>query len=182
MRLSPRRPTILDGMIMVAAIATWIVLTGLWIRELAEELPSSVSAAVPWAERTRVAGWALSALVPATFAVLVMNLRHPRPRLWVLARQPGAVACGTAAVMLLLEVASLPLALSPMGGLSSPLLVASWYWPTSVGSAVFASWLILGFRGRWRVGSDWISRAGALVGLCWIAFSPALMVIEFVLQ
>jgi hypothetical protein len=182
MRLSPRRPTILDGMIMVAAIATWISLTGLWVRELAEKLPSSVSAAVPWAERTRVAGWALSALVPGTFAVLAMNLRHPRPRLWVLARQPGAVACGTAAVMLILEAASLPLTLSPMGGLTSPLLVASWYWPTSVGSAVFASWLILGFRGRWRVGSDWISRAGAVVGLCWIAFSPALMVIEFVLR
>jgi hypothetical protein len=83
--------------------------------------------------------------------------------------------------MLILEAASLPLTLSPLAGLASPLLVASWYWPTSTGSAVFASWLILGFRGRWRVGSDWISRAGALVGLCWIAFSPALMVIEFVL-
>ena len=167
-------------MIVVAAIATWIVLTGLWVRELAENLPSSVSAAVPWAARTRVAGWALSALVPGTFAVLAMNLRHPRPRLWVLARQPGAVACGTATMMLILETVSLPLILSPMAGLTSPLLVASWYWPTSVGSAVFASWLILGFRGRWRVGSDWISWSGALVGLCWIAFSPALMVIEFV--
>ena len=152
MRLSPRRLTIQDGMIAVAAIAIWISLTRLWVRELAERLPLSVSAAVPWAERTRVAGWVLSALVPATFAVLAMNLRHPRPRLWVLARQPGAVACGTAAIMLILEGASLPLTLSPMGGLTSPLLVALWHWPTSAGSAVFASWLILAFRGQWRVG------------------------------
>jgi hypothetical protein len=169
-------------MIMVAAVATGISLAGLWARELAQRLPSSVSAAVPWAERTRVAGWALSALVPATLAVLAMHLRHPRPRLWVLARQPGAVACGSAAVMLILEAASLPMALSPMAGVTTPLLVASWYWPTAAGSAVFASWLILAFRGRWRVGSDWLSQAGALVGLCWIAFSPALMVIEFVLH
>jgi hypothetical protein len=182
MRVPPRRLNILDGMIMVAAVSAWIVLTGLWVRELASELPSSVSAAVPWAKRTRVAGWALSALVPWTFAVLAMNLCRPRPRLWVLARQPGAVACGTAAAMLLLEAANLPLSLSTMGGLTSPLLVASWYWPTSVGSAVFVSWLILGSRGRWRVGSDGISQAGAFLGLCWIALPPSLMVIEFVLR
>src|SRR5262249_52565112 len=136
----------------------------------------------PMAERTRAAGWALSALVPWTFALLAMNLRRPRPRLWVLARHPGAVACGTAAGMLLLEAVNLPLTLSTMGGLTSPLLIASWYWPTSVGSTVFVSWLILGLRGRWRVGSDWISRTGTLVGFCWIALPLFLMVIEFGLR
>jgi hypothetical protein len=168
-------------MTMVAAIAACIALSGLWVRELATTIPP-LATGLPMAERTRVAGWALSTLVPWTFAVLLMNLRRPRPRLWVLARQPGAVACGTAAVMLVLEAASLPMTLSPMGGLNSPLLAASWYWPTSVGAAVFVSWLILGFRGRWRVGSDWLSRAGAFVGLCWIALFPALMIIEFVLR
>jgi hypothetical protein len=182
MRLPPRHLTVLDGMILVAMVSFWIVLTGLWERELATELPSYFKAVLPMARRTWVAGWALSALVPWTFAVLAMNLRRPRPRLWVLARQPGAVACGTAAGMLVLEAASLPLTLSTMGGLTSPLLAASWYWPTSVGSAVSVSWLILGFRGRWRIGSDWISRAGAFVGLCWIAISPFLMIVEFVLR
>ncbi len=104
---------------MVAAFAGWIALSRLCVRELATQ-------------RTLVAGWALSTLVPWTFSVLAMNLRYPRPRLWVLARQPGPVACGTAAVILVLELASLPLILSTIGGgyLSSPLLVASWYWPT----------------------------------------------------
>ena len=172
MRLAPRRLTVLDGMTMVAAFGAWIALSRLWVRELATQ------------RTLLVAGWALSTLVPWTFAVLAMNLRHPRPRLWVLARQPGAVACGTAAVMLVLEVASLPLTLSTIGGgyLSSPLLVASWYWPTSVGSAVSVSWLFVIVRGRWRVEGDLISRLGVLVGFCWIALPPALMVFEFLLR
>ena len=96
MRLAPRRLTVLDGMIMVAAFAGWIALSRLWVRELATQTT------------VLLAGWALSTLIPSTFGVLAMNLRHPRPWLWVLARQPGPVACGTAAVMLVLEVASVP--------------------------------------------------------------------------
>ena len=42
MRLPPRRITSLDVMIMVAAVAAWIVLTELWVRELATELPTYV--------------------------------------------------------------------------------------------------------------------------------------------
>ena len=69
MRLAPRRLTLLDGMIMVAAFAGWIALSRLWVRELATQ------------RTLLVAGWALSTLVPWTFAVLAMNLSHPRPRL-----------------------------------------------------------------------------------------------------
>ena len=185
MRLPPRRINILDGLIIVAAVAAWIVLTQLWVRELATELPVYVSASVvPMASRTRAAGWAVSALIPWTFAVLAINLRRPRPRLWVLARQPGAVACMVSAMMLFLEAVNLPLTLSNMGGgeLASPLLVAARYWPTSVGSAVSASWLLLALRGRWRIGSDWASRAGALVGFSWISLPPSLMVIQFLMK
>src|SRR4051812_41113320 len=105
MRPSPRAPSILDAMLMVAAAAVWLALSRLWAHELASELPSFARAVImPIALRTHVAGYALSALVPSTLAVLAMKLRRPRPRLWVVARQPGAVACGVAAVMLALEV------------------------------------------------------------------------------
>ena len=176
MRLPPRRFTNSDGMILIAMVAVWLSLADFWSRELAVGMPSFVPAAVL---RTRVAGRGMSALVPWTVAVLVLRLHGPRPRLWVLARQPGTVACGVAVVMMVVEGASLPLTLTTMGNLTSPLLVAAWYWPTSVGAGVAASWLILAMRGRCCIGPDWIDQLGTLVGLCWITLTPALAVVEF---
>lgn len=180
MRQRPRSFSISDGMIVVAAVACAIALARFWNRELSEELPTFFFAAgFSTAARTRYSGWAMSVLVPGTLAVILLRSRRPRPRLWLLARQPGAVACGTAALMLAIEIVSLPLNLRTMGAYTSPLLVAAWYWPVSVGSVVIASWLTLAVSKRWRGGADWVDRTGMFVGTGWVALPFVLSLIEF---
>lgn len=184
--VSSRRPlrpfSISDGMLVVAAVGGGIALTDLWQRELAEELPTFITNG-GWstANRTRFAGYAISALIPASLAVLALRLRRPRPRIWLMARQPGTIACLSSTLAIVAETVAAPLNLRTMGGLTSPLLVAAWYWPPSVCAVVLASWLILALSRRWRSHGDWVDRAGMLVGVGWIGLPFALGVIEFLL-
>ena len=110
----------------------WRAVAGLWHRELSSELPNYFLSSLSTAIRSRVAGWAMSAIVPATLGWLALRSRLPRPRLRQLSRRPGAVACGVAGLMLIVHAAYLPVSLRTMGGLPSPFLVAAWHWPDSM--------------------------------------------------
>jgi hypothetical protein len=165
-------------MAVVLAVAVGIALGELWRRGLAAELPAYPILPPRTLSRTLFAGRAASVLISSTLAVTLLRLRPPRPRLWLLARQPGAIACLAATLALVVEALSLPLGLRTMGGLTSPLLVAAWYWPTGLCAAVLASWLHLALSRRWRTG-DWVDRLGMLLGVGWIGLLPLLCVVEF---
>lgn len=176
----PARPIqIVDLLLTVAAVAAAITLGRFWQAELNSDLPSFFRTAFPTAWRTRIAGHALAWLIPATALWLAVRLRQPRRPVRRLARQPGFVACLVAALALAGQSFSVPLDLITMGGFTSPLLVASWYWPSAVGSAVLAGWLVLALSRRWQSRGDGVERLGMLIGLAWIGLVPALCAIEF---
>lgn len=167
-----------DCMIIIAASGLAISLAAVWQRQLSEELSFFFNLNLSTPTRARFAGHALAVLLPASLTVLALRLRRPRPRIWLIARQPGAIACIASTLALAGLAATLPLDLRTMGGLTSPLLVAAFYWPTAVGVVVLASWLILALSRRWRARGDWVDRAGMLVGVGWIGLPLALAVIE----
>jgi hypothetical protein len=181
--------SLLDAMVLIAATA--IGLGGLrgWV-ELGAELGESVATIAhpeagwsPW-------GWAIyqgygllgEVLLPFccswTLALLALRLRGPRPRLRRLARQPGAMACYSAAVGLipaLIGVLGWVLIWGPRSGagfdsqvwerlLEPAFLVV----PPLAGSAVLGSWATLLLGGRWRAERSWIDRAGRCLGVYWI--------------
>jgi hypothetical protein len=168
-------------MLLVAGTAIGIALAGLWGRELAMELPTFKMAGWSTASRTRFAGYALASLLPASLTVLALRLRSPRPRIRLLLRQPGAIACLSSTLALFGQALALPLDLRTMGSLTSPLLVAAFYWPTAVAAVVTTSWLVLALSRRWRARGDWVDQLGMVVGVCWIGLLPALFVIEYLL-
>jgi hypothetical protein len=110
----------------------------------------------------------------ATFAVLALRLRRPRPRLRRLMCQPGTVACVAATLVMAVS--------GPVKHFSSlvatmrypwprySLILANW--PAEIGLAVAAVWLTLALGGRWRPERSWIDFLGRLVGACWIALAP----------
>ena len=178
--LSPARPIqIVDLALAVAAVAAAITLGRFWQAELDSDLPGFFRSAFPTAARTRIAGHSLAGLMVATLLWMVVRLRPPRPTIRRLTRQPGFAACLIASLTLAGQFLSVPLDLHTMGGFTSPMLVAAWYWPSAVGSAVLAVWLMLALGGCWRNRGDWIERLGMLIGLAWVGLVPALSAFEF---
>jgi hypothetical protein len=178
MHRGSRALTIADLMILVFATAVGLNLGAFWHRALSAELPEFTIVPPRTHSRTLVAGRAISMLLAANLAVIVLRLQKPRLRIRLLLRQPGSVACLASVSALLVLVTASRLDVRTMGGFASPLLAAAWYWPVAVCSAVLASWLaLLGGRG-WHAG-DWVDRTGILVGLGWVGLPIALAIVEF---
>lgn len=169
---------IADIMILVFATAVGLALGEFWLRELIAELPQFTALPPQTGSRTIVSGRSIAILLAATLAFGALRFRQPRSRLRLLLRQPGSVACMATASALLIQIACARLDLRTMGGYTSPLLVAAWYWPSSTGSAVLASWLVLlGGRG-WHPG-DWVDRFGMVIGFGWVGLPLLLSFVEF---
>jgi hypothetical protein len=178
MRPTPtRKLTILDGMVLVAAVAcglsvrpklnAWYgqgpVYAQNWFGRITDD-PVKVASAIPF-------------LMTITPAVLVMRLRRPRPRWRLLARQPGTAAC--CAAIGPIAIAALHLCLLEWradhvgsGDLYAPWVSwepVLWICGSSAGLCVLAAWLALAVSGRRSVersGIDWLGR---LVGAGWLA-------------
>lgn len=169
----PRKFTILDGMILVAAIACGFAL---W-RAVQESLGGLwVFMGESWLRRnTRGLSWAatpfLMILAPA---VLAMRLRRPRPRWIRLARQPGMVACCAALVPIAVSLARFARGgaiqgreeLNPMS-LFGPGFYLQ-YRGYDTGLWVLGAWLALALSGRRRAERSWIDRLGRIVGIGWL--------------
>lgn len=182
--IPPRRLNLLDGMLLVAGVATGLMLIRQHFRDsyvdfAARLVPSSWGAA----EGTRVALIGLATLSPILLAI---RLRRPRPRRARLFAQPGTVASlagscvATAGVLTwagLYALSDLDLG----ADLGSPRRVGS-YLDEMVcmriiahgGWAVAIGWITLGLGRRWRAERGAIDRAGRLVGACWIATAVAI--------
>lgn len=192
MHRPPRRFTLLDMMVLIAATAVSIA----WMRHYAPRhgLPDVLI-------NQRFGGWTTAAffsgtvtaltrvtgywLTPWTFALLILRMRPPRPRRRQLFRQPGMVACLSAALAIAgqclplaaawaLKFADDSQALGSRRALAKRwmLILNSgfeqgfifWY----PGLVVLVGWLTLCLSGRWRPEASMIDRAGRFVGVVWI--------------
>jgi hypothetical protein len=135
-------------------------------------------------------------LAAGTIALLAMRLRTPRPGILKLARQPGAVACMVAAVMLLVivcwgagtTVAARVITVSEhviprrsdhfdhtrvmVTQIFRGLLLT--IYGDRIGFAVAGAWLSLWLAGRWRAEPTWIDRLGRAAGWLWLVLALAI--------
>lgn len=170
---SPRKFTILDGMILVAALAC-----GFALRRVEAGAGQFVGAFGPDNWLGRNAQEPIHAVVPfltaMTPAVVLMRLRRPRPRLRIVARQPGMAACCAAIIPLAMTLIELvrenwrlaSSARDPFDWLASAFLLTEG--GAMTGLWVLAAWAALAMGGRRRPERGWIDRLGRLVGLGWL--------------
>jgi hypothetical protein len=160
------RLSLLDGMVLVAAIAlgqaAWVALCrGSFYRGGTGYLtPSGLTG---WVTFLSISALALSS------AVVGLNIRGHRWNRRRLATRPGFVAC------IAIVVASLAEWLMALRGLTFNNNMAFWptvFWsylhsshPPQLAPALVACWLLLWMGRRCRLQSDWVDLVGCLLGL-----------------
>jgi hypothetical protein len=166
-RKPTRKPTILD--LLMLTIATGI--GAAWVRAyLYDSSYLVVRDEARLVLSNRAAGIAVGVLAPWSVALLILHLRHPRARLNHVFRRPGAIACASATLIILLGGLSRRFFLGLRFTFSVPHLWARLdEWLVAVAVAVAASWLTLALGGRWRPEPTWPDRAGRVLGACWLA-------------
>lgn len=179
----PRRLTVLDAMVLVAATAVGLAWTRLTFHEWNELLPetgiidesTTVQALWHWSDL------AVPCLTSWSVGLSLLWLRRPRVAAGRLLRMPGAVAC--AAVMASL-VSTLLFSAAFYVSLSAHPTTCGWFqrfpdWLYDLedsfsryarpnAHAVAVCWLILLFSRRWRAQPTWLDRTGRVVGLLWL--------------
>lgn len=195
---TPRKFTILDGMILVAAVAL-----GFAIRRAAEEMIAQYSFNNYYLYRTfpyRLIEAVVPFLATFTLGVLAMRLRRPRPRWRPLLRQPGMAASVAATIPIAMalydlwtwmrflddpeaSVAEGSVAHATYGFFIDAPTLGELYgaYGTAVGAWVLGAWLILALSGRLRAEKSGIDRLGRLVGLAWLSIPPIRVVVSFII-
>jgi hypothetical protein len=171
-----RRFTLLDVMILVAAAAVAAAMTRGYLRVIGSFLyPDSSTLRRYWY-------WSATAaptLEVGALAWLVLRLRHPRPRLRHVARLAGTVACAAATLEFLVEGGLILLSHEFYGrGFVETWGEFTLVVSTHSGLAVAGAWLALAMARRWRAEPTWIDRGGRALGVAWIAFALAQIVLR----
>lgn len=182
---SGSRLTVREAMILVAGLAI-----SLWI-ELDDLLPSIRTAIDVVAEfpSVRIALYRTAIVLSGpvqpvvavwTLTILVLALSRCQSRYRQLACQPGFMACGSVALVILIVgplnfatnrlnlTSGLPLSVRTQVYLGYALTFDN----AECGIAVAAAWLTLLLGGRWRPRPDWIERSGLALGYFWITMIP----------
>jgi hypothetical protein len=167
-----RRFTLLDGMILTAALAVCFASRSYAPSEVVARfrtIPAGYLASWDgWLmilrgkspEAVAFSGTVFTCLLPylafGTVASLAVRLRNPRPPRDQLVRQPGLIACAAAV---------------------TGWALASWlpdhvFSLSAVGLTVGAAWLVLALSRRWRAEPSWVDRFGRAMGVLWIATLP----------
>jgi hypothetical protein len=187
---SARRFTLLDAIVLVAAVATGLGLSRAWkhYADMRTMYSSAISLDQPSVFTTysvhAVRYWPVVAMMGP--ALLLLRLRQPRPPRRRLFAPAGLVACAVATIMAILvsvwesltylffcasidrgwfkfdDVVVMNLVLTATGALSSP----------TVSFGVAAAWCSQALAGRWRAERSWIDRAGRVVGVLWLLLVP----------
>lgn len=172
-----RRFTLLDGMVLIAAIAA-----GLGAARVISQshLGSNItSAGDAWTLLLLAAHWLVIAApcaVSLSITLLVLRFVRPRPPRRRMFRQPGTVAILAGALCPLTSAwPSLPLilALSPASRSSDWDEVLAIIAVLQNGAAVAVAWTALRLAVRRRARRDWIERAGIALGAYWIVTNLA---------
>ena len=194
--LAARRFNLGDVAIVVAAVGVGCGLTRQSWLDLAAGgwtyLPRNSSR---WSGDRVPALWfqiAGTAWAVATFAVLGMRLRRPRPRWRRLMRQPGWVACLAAAIAVVAvagfvqaRVTTVRIAIATAGIGGGDVIVrgdarfeilAAHLVPAG-GLSVLVAWALLRADGRWAAERSWIDRAGRLIGVGWLLLPAGFLVV-----
>ena len=157
-----RRFTILDGMVLVAAAAVWLVGVRLTVRSLLDGWDKLRRLGVPPLSRPDmwvmyIYGTVVAAVGILTVTFLLIRLRKPRPALRRLIWQPGMMACTIISIFI-------PMLPVVTGRQSAHLL-----WLLMSMCVAFA-WLAAWWCSRLQPEPGWIDRLGRVLGACWIAF------------
>jgi len=182
---SRRNFTLADVMVLVVAVAIALALALYHLRG------SVLSGGLHGPATTTTSGYIrysdiwVKSLVPAlmmvTLALLGLRFRPPRPRFRRLAKQPGTITCGAAALVLAIRLAAYVVGWILLSRFFSLHWDGPSGWQRSIltreypglamgtGFAVAVTWLLLALSGLWRPAADWIDRAGRLLGIIWIS-------------
>jgi hypothetical protein len=173
-----RRFTLLDGMILIGAIAVALgVLRGHPAKIHWRQYWNRSGSNVGWPDAQFVLYLVVVAMPPAasaTLAALTIRLRKPRPKWRRLVRQPGLAAC--VAVVSAWAVGATYLAAlrclfpNSLASWDTPYL-ASFVLSMLGGFAVIIAWTTQALARSARPERSWVDRLGRLVGAGWVAMS-----------
>jgi hypothetical protein len=181
MRALPRRFTLLDAMIMIAATAIGMVGSiSIWNSAFYEKNPY-LEFSVSFLRDHRAVmsyvghySYVLSACaIMWTMALSLLSLKRPRPPIWRLARQPGVIGCWAASMAFLFTGC-----IKFMNFYFHNIILYDWadylldLSFSEVSCAVLVSWVIAAVSKRWRPEPNWIDRIGRVLGLIWIVARP----------
>jgi hypothetical protein len=180
----PRRFNLVDAAILVMATAL-----GFWvIRDSLAGLltPPMVMEGGRWVKRWWDPVVQLNRAVTVEVVLLswsvawtLLQLRHPRPRLRRLTRQPGFVACASS-VFVALVCGPMMAAILASSHRSANIPGEDWLlfetWSAlvsaQVGVAVAAGWALLALGRQCRPRSGWLDRVGQVFGAIWVVMVP----------
>jgi hypothetical protein len=192
---SCRKCTVLDAMILVAAVAIGFLWTRYFVHSDrgGELYPGQFDGGPPvdgprFMIRIEIASWWVMGLshcvAVIAIALLVLRLREPRIPLRQLARQPGTVACTAVFLAVMADFCSKLnyLAYWAVSDRSeNPLSYIDFILtPKSGFLTVATSWLLLATNGRWQPEPHWIERAGIGLGVFWLVMPPLTLFVEIV--
>lgn len=169
--MARRRFTIIDGMVLIAAMAAGLGLTRL------TQVPDFAVGRLQTLSQTRRFAHRMISLEPCALcfstALVVLRFFEPRPPRRRLFRRWGTVACLAAAIspltaawpaLLIAQRAGVP----PLGPVWEALVFTQ---VIQCGAAVAVAWLTLWLAGLRRARRDWIDTSGLALGVYWITTS-----------
>jgi hypothetical protein len=177
---TPRRFTVLDAMVLISATGISLLPIRHFYWEgwqATEQIRQCSFWELAWFINETLAPLALA----LGFALGLLRLRNPRPRLRRLARQPGTAALLCINIYTLLELfitmeyvyfdqhvrSSLaPYPLSEM--LLDQLQPLTVRLTCRLGTVVGAAWIVLWLGRSWRAEPSWIDRAARAMGIYWL--------------
>jgi hypothetical protein len=172
----PRKFTLIDAMVLIAAIGVAFVLIRQYLdylygRNFALTPPGSFALTSYWKYGTFLSRVLAPLATSLSLALWVLRIRPPRPSGRRLFRQPGMVACTAAVlgtVIFLLKVFLNKFFLYwDNSGVQR--LDGVWFVRLPLnGEIVAVTWIVLVLSGFWRSEPSWIDRAGRALGVYWI--------------
>jgi hypothetical protein len=176
----PRKFTLVDAMVLIAATAIAFVPIRLFLWEN-WHFPEEHTVPEIWRAGLEINVSLVPLAVSLSMAVWLLALKKPRPSLRRVFRKPGIAACTVTLVYSILSSLGYLIFLRfshalDRGTFNDPASAMLWIrigmQPIFlVGGAVASLWTVMWLGGTWYAERSWIDRAGRVLGIYWIANS-----------